>query len=451
MNERYSAESHFMPLPELLTDAPGIYDIVDSRSVEGLPTNGMVDQVNQVMVVPFDAPGRVVSRHECAHVLWTPVRRPALPGSPAFIQAVEDGRINRGLRVIGLGIDLERPELAQVVELGAQDLERGDEGLCQWALRTVASYGTNAERPLLALVDMVSAPLLPFGGVQPLSLPHRVHAVVVRAHAKLERARVRAEGPVGSARDVNAIARWLRRELSALGLPEPATGGALVCCLGSGPARRKRGGRKWRSRGLLGGGDEGAGGPPAGRMKISEPALPHATVPSSRGLARGRRAAEEGTVLRNIWRFAHDQKVFAVRTRRRRGGGSVLIDTSGSMRLSASDIEKLIAGAPAATLVALYSGREADGELRIVVRDGRRVGVDGLEPYGPANVVDLPALEWLAKQPAPRIWISDGGVTGAHDRPSRDVKLRCMKVCRHASIERVDDADAAAKRLAPRR
>ncbi|MBW2360014.1 MAG: hypothetical protein JRG84_03855, partial [Deltaproteobacteria bacterium] len=262
MNPRYSAPSHFMPLPELLSDEPGSYEIIDSHEIRGLPTNGMVDQVNKVMLVPLDAAGRVVSRHECAHVLWTPARMPNVRGYRGYLQAVEDGRINRGLRWIGLGIDLDEEQLAQVVKLGAEDLEHDSTGLLHWALRSVASYGTNAEQPLLALIDDDTHLSLPFQ--QPLTPPlaHRVREIVVRTHRKLERARKRESGPVAGPRSALLIARWLRRELVKQGLPEPKERGALVCCLGAESELSGRARRPWLARGLLGGGGGGGNGGP---------------------------------------------------------------------------------------------------------------------------------------------------------------------------------------------
>ena len=75
---------------------------------------------------------------------------------------------------------------------------------------------------------------------------------------------------------------------------------------------------------------------------------------------------------------------------------------------------------------------------------------DDLAPFGPSNVVDQPALEWLARQPGPRIWISDGKVTGCNDRPSRRVKQACAEICRRSHIRRVDDAAEAAAVLGAR-
>ena len=451
MSQQYLDPSHFMPMPELLTDEPGVYDIIDSREVRGLPTNGMVDQVNQIMLVPLEPSGRVVSRHENGHVMWSPTRPLATRGYRGYLQAVEDARINRGLQCIDVAIDLDEEQLARVVELGAGDLERGGGGHVHWALRTIASYGTNARKPLLALI--VEDPTLPLGFDRrlPPPLSHRVRDIVLCTHRKVERARVRDGGPVGTPESARRIARWLRGELLKLGLPEPKNTTTTLCCLGAGPrplGTAGRGRRGLHAHLLLGG---KGGGPGPGRMRVSQPPLPHACATASRGVSRGRRCATEGTLMRDISRFAYDQKVFAAPTRRRRGGASVLIDTSGSMRLDSDDLDTIIAGAPNATLVAIYSGGKKEGELRVVVRDGRRIGVEGLEPYGLANVVDVPALEWLAKQPGPRIWISDGRVTGLGDEASSKVTNRCARICRRADIRRVGDACEAAKLLAGRR
>ena len=129
----------------------------------------------------------------------------------------------------------------------------------------------------------------------------------------------------------------------------------------------------------------------------------------------------------------------------------MLIDTSGSMSLDEGDVESIIEGAPTATLVAIYSGREKEGQLRVVARDGRRASPRYLSRYGIGNIVDLPALKWLAAQRAPRIWISDGGVTGVDDTPSAEIEQSCHRVCRRARIRRVKTVKEAAAALLVRR
>jgi hypothetical protein len=57
------------------------------------------------------------------------------------------------------------------------------------------------------------------------------------------------------------------------------------------------------------------------------------------------------------------------------------------------------------------------------------------------NVVDGPALRWLARQPEPRIWISDGHVTGIADQPSSDLAVDAIHICRKARITRAEKTD----------
>jgi hypothetical protein len=181
-------------------------------------------------------------------------------------------------------------------------------------------------------------------------------------------------------------------------------------------------------------------------MSIVTAALSQPVPRPKDGRAHGPRASEEGIEIRYPERYVSDQRVFR-RRQRRRAGGSVLIDVSGSMSLGAADIDRIIEAAPRATRVALYSGKGTRGELRIVVDRGFRAGSEALTPFGSGNIVDVPALEWLARQPKPRVWISDGHVTGTGDSTSRSVTRRCREICAQASITRVSKPDQAARLL----
>jgi len=79
------------------------------------------------------------------------------------------------------------------------------------------------------------------------------------------------------------------------------------------------------------------------------------------------------------------------------------------MEYSDDDLRRIMTIAPAAT-VAFYSGSADGGHLVVAVRDGRAASLrsvrDGLAGLG-GNCVDLPALQWLARQPAPRFWVTD--------------------------------------------
>jgi hypothetical protein len=128
----------------------------------------------------------------------------------------------------------------------------------------------------------------------------------------------------------------------------------------------------------------------------------------------------------------------------------VLVDVSGSMALDAEALDALLARVTIGTKVAIYSGSDAAGELRIVADAGRRAAPAHLASCGSGNIVDLPALAWLARQPAPRLWVSDGGVTGVGDRPSVDLVQRCRAVCARSRIRRVERLEEAARFLGAR-
>ena len=173
-------------------------------------------------------------------------------------------------------------------------------------------------------------------------------------------------------------------------------------------------------------------------MRVVEAPLDLPHTAAQRGLRRAWRPATEGARLGRLHRFCLDRAVF--RRPVRRWGGSVLIDTSGSMRLDSEDIDAILAATRGVALVAIYSGRGAEGELRVVARGGHRAAADQLEPYGGGNIVDLPALDWLARQPRPRIWVSDGGVTGVGDNASPEHTQRCADARAPLQLRSLEDA-----------
>lgn len=113
--------------------------------------------------------------------------------------------------------------------------------------------------------------------------------------------------------------------------------------------------------------------------------------------------------------------------RNRRDAGeplTVLVDCSGSMAWEVADLLALLALVPRAT-VALYSGGECEcdgvdhgevgcGRLVIVADRGRRARVDdvvsALHDFPGGNVIDGPALQWLAARPGVRLNVGDGRV-----------------------------------------
>ena len=170
---------------------------------------------------------------------------------------------------------------------------------------------------------------------------------------------------------------------------------------------------------------------PWGKIRIENPRRP---IRVNGYLGRGKIAAEEGSVPRNMHRLLVDGRVF--QNVRRARGGTVLIDCSGSMSLASEDIKKILELSPGAC-VAVYSGNDRDGVLRILATGGRQVEGRWIgAPAGGANIIDGPALQWLSKQQKPRVWVSDGQVTGIHDRLSAVNTLECMAKCNQHHIAR---------------
>ena len=133
----------------------------------------------------------------------------------------------------------------------------------------------------------------------------------------------------------------------------------------------------------------------------------------------------------------------------RKPGGTVLVDVSGSMSLSEHDIDRIIDAAPAA-LVAIYSGSEdrETGKLQIVADKARRV--EHLPRHDCLNIIDGPALTWLGQQREPRLWVSDGYVTGIDENQDHHhLDDRDHLVGRYR-ITQVDDAFQAIDHLEDR-
>jgi len=162
---------------------------------------------------------------------------------------------------------------------------------------------------------------------------------------------------------------------------------------------------------------------------------PPLTIPiSPPALARRWRATDTGTYLRNPHRLTTDGAIFARRTRL--VGGAILVDCSGSMYGAVAEVESLLTTCPAAT-VALYSGAGDTGTLRIVASGGRRAeDLEWRPPDAGGNTIDGPALAWLASQPGPRLWVSDGEVTGIGDKQTPTLKHNAAAYCTAHNIVR---------------
>jgi hypothetical protein len=186
--------------------------------------------------------------------------------------------------------------------------------------------------------------------------------------------------------------------------------------------------------------------------EIQRPALTEKIVSRMPGHKRSR-ASDHGSMPTRMARITVDGKVFA--GRKHQAQGTVLVDMSGSMSLSPSDIERLVTSAPASVIAGYWnSSGTRKGRIRILAAGGRRVSRSGMHTDGSGNGTDGPAIAWLAKQRGPRIWVSDeymtanaiyGGEEGV-DKDS-DMGKQVYDIIRKARIKIVPEPMDAIKHL----
>jgi hypothetical protein len=464
------------PLPEALGPERG-----DGWSIHASPMAG-VDLRTRQMYVPLGASSEdfCTRAHELAHVAWTrgdpKVLSERFGVDELIYQAVEDNRIE-GWLVRVAGVDLNPA------------------GLPTDRFRETASR-------LIALRDHRSACLLLIATTHGAAGPE-VRAVVERAAQTwggFRRALEVADGATArlwrgqrpSQELTGQTARWVQRQLDwplprgprrsrrrgpseADRAPSPTSPplplhvqllrrartmrGALRTALGLTPSdlQDDPGPVDPGVSLLLGSGDADQAGEllrfvldlgvgpqrqfaPWGPMDVEEP---ERVIAHPGRMGRWSRPAEEGLHLRYPHRYASDRRVFG--RRRRVQGGGVLIDVSGSMQLSAADVDRIVAAAPGAYVLG-YAASSSRGVLRVLARDGRRVAPEHCDfsRVGTCNVIDLPALEYLVRlRVEPRLWVSDGMATGIGDNSGPENLRQVQELTELAGIRRLATVNEA--------
>ena len=388
------------------------------------PLNPRVYLKHSLLLVPLDASAqsRMVRNHELGHIRWSPpkpdvaARRNKLDMD--VLQAVEDMRINT--KLAGIGVDTSHGSVSQsVVKAFVDDILR--RGVFRNIVLTmVAAIGQGANEAIVRER---------FSGHPPAD-----KAIEIADMAR------RIMWNKGSPRfnDTIRTAKWLQALLESA-LPTAPTHLPKKLLPKTEQEDLESTMRMLKGFGT---GSRATRKVPWGRMRLETPSRPHKVEGF---LGKGRTASEEGVLPRYAHRLLVDGRIFC-RTRRRRGG-SVLIDCSGSMALTSVDLKKILSHSPGA-IVACYSGNYSDGALRVLSQGGRQVEEKWIgTPAGGSNVIDKPALEWLSKQSKPRIWVSDGQVTGIGDRQSASNSLECESLCRQRGIVRHDNVGQVVETL----
>jgi hypothetical protein len=372
--------------------------------------SGSIDTVNRLMLVPLgvDDAAQHVRCHEMAHAKITPKHAAHKQAekyriSMSALQVCEDLRVHRFLshsKVETSGA-VSQEECDRLVERTASSVR-------ELALLFVASLHTPDYARVLASAKRVA----------PESVVNAIERGVGIINRRMSQAR-NLFRPIGFRNATAPCARLFDALFPENGHTPADDAIPLADLLVAG---RKTRATAW------------------GELKVVSPAL--SEMRSVAPLSRRSAYSDEGTFLKAPYRLPLDGRVF--RQYRAAKGGTVLVDISGSMNLTHQDVRQIVAAAPAAT-VSVYCGSGTSGQLTVVARKGRVVDSHTLAKarIGNGNIVDGPALQWLAKQPEPRLWISDGYVTGKHDTTSVDLGAEAQVICNRANISRI-------KRVAPK-
>ena len=182
-----------------------------------------------------------------------------------------------------------------------------------------------------------------------------------------------------------------------------------------------------------------------------KPAYPKLEIVHNGRMNRKRRASELGKTPKYMNRLLTDpsRRIFAKKAKSL--GGVVVIDCSGSMSLSDSDIEKLVTSASGSTIWA-YSATCRDYELEncwLIADRGKRVRE--LPEFHGGNGVDLPAIAFARRYRRNKndmmIWISDGRVTGNGDTSDSRLRRATAHFIRKNNIHHVEELNEAIKLL----
>lgn len=184
-------------------------------------------------------------------------------------------------------------------------------------------------------------------------------------------------------------------------------------------------------------------------LYVSKPDLP---LNHTGKLGRRDIACDEGVVIRDLSRWITDpeRKIFTRRTKSL--GAVVVMDCSGSMSLTDSDLQQLMDNTAGATVLCYSTGtypNEDNPNAWIVARKNRQVR--NLPYFAGGNGCDAPALRYAltlrdtTKQPI--VWVTDYGVTGLNDTSTDELIDECKEIVKRHGIIVCDNIRIATKKL----
>lgn len=439
------------PLPELLDGDD--WEVRNSGDCK----KAYVDFKKKEFVVPFmyGPSGELVRAHEAMHVKISPHKHSFKEADFTTYQSVEDTRVNQGLRLAGIPTDRGRvykeAELQKVfADLKFQTPLRLGEAF--FATKGLAEEGDireiiealNPDRPEVLEIceDLHSKYFTSNESEGYLTTEEEVNKCVEELKKRMEKISTEPEkardqankGTPSDKKGKNLTQAWVPGQTDKTSFEDTME----LDLITDEEAREMEDALPRRYKGNY----YGENAIP-GKMDIEHPKF-DSFIKFKKVKGVKKIASDEGVIPSRMYRYATDMRVFSS-SGRRRTSSAVLVDVSGSMGLSSGDIAEIVRLSPGG-IVAIYSGKRKEGTLRIVAEKNRFYSKVNYG-MGGANVVDHPAIQWLAARPEKKkIWICDGQVTGENDSNLDDLYIRKMvKLIQSAKIIRIGDVRSLVK------
>lgn len=467
------------PLPEALgrndTATKGEWVVKGCEPTRGLPVTSVEERF---MRVPLgdDELSSVIRMHELVHAKISPLSlTPWIErgfASEEALRSVEEVRVN--LAVTRLGYDTSLLADGSETATGERAVALGDwRGAVMFA---IATAGTGAHKKFLTGVrrhNKVWGDVLADIGKRAMKEIKKIR------QDRLNSTLTNDEGLMSGFGYVERISEWVDRlageaprsededkpdSSSGSGdtSDETGEGGSPTTAppkRGRGRPRKeesKTGDAVERSRNTrITSGDYTSTAPSWMKLRVEKVPLPDILNGS---LGKKRVASVSGKSPRRLHRLLTDpqRRVFDKVVRGK--GGIVVIDCSGSMRLTREQVVSVVHSAPGCTVLAYTvtdwtfddKGEPNKPNAWVLAHEGR---VCDELPFsrGHGNGVDLPALEWAVKNrrrsSTPIVWVSDGQVTGMGDNSSSMLAVKVVEFVGRHGIAIVPNTDEAVKYL----
>ena len=167
-------------------------------------------------------------------------------------------------------------------------------------------------------------------------------------------------------------------------------------------------------------------------------------------IGRKRIASQTGTNPRRLDRMLTDPERRVFDRRSRGKGGIVLIDQSGSMRLSNTEIDAMVAEAPGCVIIGYSHAPGSTAIPNIWVIANRGKVCEQIPGGNGGNGVDGPAIRFALthrRTGEPFVWVCDGFVTDSKDELGQHLTNECAELVMKHRIHMVAEADEAISAL----